>query len=724
MPTLVACTGFEYGTHAGLGFGPFDGVTGTLGTDVQVIAGAAFAGGYGLQVALTAKGPFWTTATLGASKTALVVAMRFRFTVLPSGNTDFISMDVAAATDRAGFFYESATGKVVAWIGGASQTSTAAISINTWYTLEWVFDCSGTNTLDWKLDGVTGTQVSGSAASTVARVQFGNRGVGTGTAQYDNIVASSTGADYPLGSHSIQLLTVDPAGTVATNSATNFRRFTANGTIDGAWNATDVRDAVDEVPPSIGASADGAVQISNNATGYMEFPMTSYTLAGGETISGIRMVACGWAGDATAATIEFRSYNGTTETVVYAVADPGFDASTTAPTWVCRMCTLADFDTQSELDAVAFRVGFSTDAAPDVGIHAIYAEVAVKDATADAPVPWNPQRSNALRDPGMSWWLQRDRRDALTVAAAVANLPSPLDVAFGAGGNAWHQRGGAADAATRYRQGQQRTYADPTLLATAQLEGSLLGGAETRERTNLPATHAARWWMPRQPRRDATTPGLLDTALLEPPLLAGDIRRHGHPALYVDRRDVPQQRAYISDPTFYPTTTPTDPLTVAFGAGGTYWLLYNTAALQIARRAVPQQRAYVSDPALLATALLEGVLLGGADVARHAFFVTDRRSVPQQPARLDFPGDLPADPFLLNGERWRRLATPATHADRREVVPARLVLMFVGTDAPAVFKATSLSSVSAGRTSTSIVSAGSSSASAVTARRTSEGGVT
>lgn len=379
MSTLVALTGFEYGTDAGIGAGLFDGVTGTVGTDVRVLAGAAYEGSYGLQVNLTGKGPFWTTATLGTAKTSLVVSLRFRLTTLPTGDTDIISMDSAATTDRAGFFYRASDGKLVAWAGGVSQASTATISVNTWYLLEWHLDVSANpNVMSWRLDGTAGTQVSlGVAASTISRLMLGNRSVGTGVANYDAVVVSVTGADHPLGAHSIKILTVDPAGTVTSNSTTNFRAFTSNGTIDGAFDATNIRNAIDELPPTIGASADGAVQISNNATGYIEIPMTTYTLGSGETIAGARMLACGWAADTTAAIIEFRSFNGTTETVLFAAADPQFDASTTVPTWVCRMLTLADIDTQSELNALAFRMGFSTDAAPDVGVHAIYAEVAV-----------------------------------------------------------------------------------------------------------------------------------------------------------------------------------------------------------------------------------------------------------------------------------------------------------------------------------------------------------
>jgi uncharacterized protein YraI len=105
------------------------------------------------------------------------------------------------------------------------------------------------------------------------------------------------------------------------------------------------------------------------------------------------MVVCGWAGTATADNISFRTYNGTTERTLFAVADPNFDATTT-PSWVCKMATLADFDTQTELDAMSIRAGYSTDINPTPGMNAVYVEVAIKlykipiayDATTRYPV--------------------------------------------------------------------------------------------------------------------------------------------------------------------------------------------------------------------------------------------------------------------------------------------------------------------------------------------------
>ncbi len=327
---------------------------------------------------------------------------------------------------------------------------------------------------------------------------------------------------------------------------------------------------------------------------------------------------------------------------------------------------------------------------------------------APAGVPYNPQHSIQTRDYGEVPWLQRDRRDANTVSTAANPLASPLDTAWQASARYWHLYGdvaerdsrvyfyqrpamadtAAAAGAVQYvtaRSAQprdagevpwlQRRASDPTLLNSAQLENELLGGADTTRHSLTAATHAPRWWMPQQPKREATTPGLLDSALLEAPLLVEATKRT-LPATHADRREVPQQRAYISDPSFYPTVPPTDPLTLAWGVGGTYWLIYNTAAVTVDRRDVPQQRAYVSDPSLLATALLEGPLLGSADTARHAHpaLYADRREVPQQRVYISHPTLLATallEGVLLGGADAARHGHAAVYTDRREVPPQR-----------------------------------------------------
>ncbi len=287
-----------------------------------------------------------------------------------------------------------------------------------------------------------------------------------------------------------------------------------------------------------------------------------------------------------------------------------------------------------------------------------------------AAVPYNPQRSVQTRDPGETWWLQRDRRDANTVSTAANPLPSPLDVAWQSGGRYWHLYNDVQDRAFYLQQrpyisdpslltpaaavsycppraaiqrdpgevqwGQRRP-TDLTLLGTALLENELLGGGETGKR-HFPAVYDDRREVPQQ-RSYVSDPSLLAMALLEGSLLGGaETAKRNLPATHADRREMPQQRAYISDPSFYPTTTPTDPLTLAWGAGGTYWLIYNTAALDVDRRESPQQRRYISDPGLLASALLENELLGGSETTkRHLPAYADRRESPTQRPRISDP---------------------------------------------------------------------------------------
>lgn len=263
--------------------------------------------------------------------------------------------------------------------------------------------------------------------------------------------------------------------------------------------------------------------------------------------------------------------------------------------------------------------------------------IAVKTAAAAAAVPYSSQRTVVTRDVGETWWVQRDRRNANLVATAANDLAPPLTVAE-------HSRQVYGHGAYRDRRlvPQQRTYYDLSLLApavaavtpapprtvpardygeaqwlqparrdplpltSALLENELLGGAETAKRTNVAATHTDRRNVPQQRIYFDLT--LLATALLETPLLW--VRPQ---PVIADRREMPQQRPYICDPSlltsvaadvppadvwrrFLPAThadrrgpplqpprqtlyfdagPDSPPLTLAWGAGGSLWHRYN-----------------------------------------------------------------------------------------------------------------------------------------------------
>jgi hypothetical protein len=463
----------------------------------------------------------------------------------------------------------------------------------------------------------------------------------------------------------------------------------------------------------------------------------------------------------------------------------GSNATVTAGANTTMQDETAGFDSG---DAVATFSATSTTPTPgstvtlvESGGTAVH-HVAVEMVPPNTTIPYNPQRTPQIRDYGEVWWLQRDRRDANTVGTAANPLPSPLDVAWQAGGGYWHlyndtavrdrhayvqQRAYICDpsllapaAAVQYcppRQAVQRDYGevqwaqhrptDITLLASALLENELLGGAETAKR-HFPAIYDDRREVPEQ-RPYVSDPSLLLTAALEGVLLGGaETAKRNLPATHADRREMPQQRPYISDPSFYPTTTPTDPLTVAWGVGGTYWLIYNSAALDVDRRESPQQRRYISDPGLLASALLENELLGGAETVKRHQPAThaDRREVPVWRLYISDPNllttallenellagdhrhgtwfarpaaqittrqfgaiDVPADPLQLTADLLRRILTPATHVDRRQAGQQPRRSVDQSTPRPPTVRATSTPAVAARRTSTA----------AVTARRTS-----
>ncbi|HEX6969112.1 MAG TPA: DUF4082 domain-containing protein [Micromonosporaceae bacterium] len=157
----------------------------------------------------------------------------------------------------------------------------------------------------------------------------------------------------------------------------NFNTFTANGTL-AAWDAATARAAISDVAPKVGPTADGIAQVAAAPGDYVQVPMSSYTLQDGESVLGVRVLACGWAANGTASTIGFRLWNGSAEWVLAAVADHNFDADTANPSWVCRQVPLEAVAGQTELDTLAVRIGYSDNTAVPVGVHAVLAEAAIR----------------------------------------------------------------------------------------------------------------------------------------------------------------------------------------------------------------------------------------------------------------------------------------------------------------------------------------------------------
>jgi hypothetical protein len=404
---LLYHTGFEYGFAGGLTTGNAAqrlatsvGTNVTLGTNAQILAGSAKNGGYGLRLTAAAQASLavrWAggaSTILGATMYNNEVLSFWLRVVSASGVSILASVhDNTSGINTVDLVYDASTSKLgVRWTD-ATTPLTATYQAGTTATGTWVrvsILVSGyrrtTKTMQWSLDGVAETSLADRTGASLGSAQYaalGHSWVGgssTFVADYDDVQVSVDPRTHTqaLVAPKVVLLGVDPAGTVSlSGTAANFNTYTNNATL-AAWNVTTARNAVDEVPPTVGATADGVAQITLAASDYMQFPMSTYTLAQGEYIVGVRAIVCGWgAGAPAAATIGLRGFDGTTETVLWAVADPSFNNSTTTPGWLsCRWLPSVRW-TQAMLNAAALRLGFSGDATPDIGAHALYLEVTI-----------------------------------------------------------------------------------------------------------------------------------------------------------------------------------------------------------------------------------------------------------------------------------------------------------------------------------------------------------
>jgi hypothetical protein len=259
---------------------------------------------------------------------------------------------------------------------------------------------------DWLIETGTGdghqtppADLSAGVTPSTFRLVLGSLLTETFTADYDDLILSRYPAAYPLGPHEVRRLVPETTGATVSGTAANFNQFTNNGTL--AAFTTGAGALLDEVPPTVSASSDGVVQVAVGASDYMNFPMANLTLDPNEIIAGVRAVASLWGGTGSGTgTLGFRGHDGTAETT-FVAASESFDPdsltaiSGTYPRWYQGMWGVGSAWTQTKLNAAALRVGFSTDATPDMGVSALYLEVATRTIVTS----WTVHRLTDNEDP-------------------------------------------------------------------------------------------------------------------------------------------------------------------------------------------------------------------------------------------------------------------------------------------------------------------------------------
>jgi hypothetical protein len=390
--------GFEYGvtpnTASPLATRQLlDIANGTWGTQYAVSSAAPRSGTYHLRITQSAAAGRvgWDTDTLGASKDEAVLAAGFK---VNSATGIVVLAEIAPASGTIlQLVYDPSTTQLgLRWGAGtiAWQTYTTPLGTYAWVDIS-ADGFTGTGRIArWSVDGLEEdgpADLTGQTASSLASVTVGLNASQTVTFDVDDICISTHAEDYPLGPHNVRLLTVDPAGTLTRTGGadTSWNVFTANGTLAG-YTAASARNAIDEAPPTISTSADGLVQVTSG-TSVINIPMSTYTLAVGEIIDYIGAIFALWANSAQTATLELRGRTPGTNLQVWLTTSTAFNpgsaaqpASATVPSWLRAKwtCDLGNWN-QTELNGAALEIGNSTDATPDIGIHAGYLNVAIRE---------------------------------------------------------------------------------------------------------------------------------------------------------------------------------------------------------------------------------------------------------------------------------------------------------------------------------------------------------
>ena len=414
VPDLHAVFGAEIGTAANIttstllepAVAPFDEVVGTP----AIVTTTPRSGSYCLEISSTsaAESVAWAqraspaAGTLGSSPTVSLPTVwvgrrHYYFPSLPGVDVDIASLEVGSLANGVSLWYRTASQKLGVKIGtGTEVLSDATITAGQYVGIDLRYDPrTTTHTFDWAVDydasltdttpGVPQTQAStaGMTAGGISKIRFGHTSAVTATYRIDDVVGSKSRKTYPIGDERVLPLRVDASGTpTIVGTSSNFRTFTANGTLATWTAAATVTNLRAGPPPVVGASASGVTQITTATGDYVQVPMETFTCAPNFVPIAGRWYWAGWAASGTAAAFGWEANDGTGGPSQRSSTDAEFDNATLR--WVTGLHRASPSTfyqlTQAKVDGLVWRGGFSADAAPDTGALFLLFELAVAKA--------------------------------------------------------------------------------------------------------------------------------------------------------------------------------------------------------------------------------------------------------------------------------------------------------------------------------------------------------
>lgn len=396
-----------------------------------------------------------------ASGTAQVMSFGLRLASLPT--TDVTLAWVLPSTGNSLYLgYQASTQKLtLRWGTQAPAVSSSAVSAGTWYSIDMRANV-GTNprTGDWRVDGAAQPSVSSAeATSTASALYWGSNNTANTqafTANYDDLVASTTSANYPIGTMKVLPLRPDGMGTSASSLAYENNDGTA---IDSTtWTR------LDDDPMTSTADYVGQVGSVSGVDAYVEVNFSDIAEPCVKAVSGVvgfhaagRQVNHG----------KTSVFDSGTETAIY-----NGDMSTTTLQHAAKVVTPAGGTwSQGAANGLRARVGYSSDNNPVPYWDSLLLEVAAAPASgggggggtpgdesgssAATVPPASPANCFATQTVGACGYAQGGYVSPAPDVSTVVNLGGS-----GAGDCLLYQR--TADVGTSSTYGRRDTSVDPT----------------------------------------------------------------------------------------------------------------------------------------------------------------------------------------------------------------------------------------------------------------------
>jgi hypothetical protein len=302
------------------------------------------------------------------------------FTTLPTTNDALMLGSL-----RGGALFSVSDNKIYA-VDGAFAKGATGISVSTdrWYRLDVKIDVSANPWLiDVKVDGIDcGQKSTATAANSNAQIRVLTAGGGiswSGDVYLDDIIASTTSADYPIGNGVVNHFIPTSDGTHNVAGAADFRR--GNTTTDITNATTTAWQLIDKVPldPTTAPTDDQWIRIvaPPNATDYVECVFGPASGISTPTVAprAVEVIAEVFAaGTGLSDEIIKLNDNGTLDNIYDGTQIAGVVTGTYKKKHYATAPSTGAAWTVALFNALRMRYGFATDANPDKSLMGIMIE--------------------------------------------------------------------------------------------------------------------------------------------------------------------------------------------------------------------------------------------------------------------------------------------------------------------------------------------------------------